>query len=149
MLLCDNYWKFWTISILQLWNKFSEKQKLFKKLEYCFLVENTKIDNLTFPYKTALSEANVKINRLGSKKLTYHKDKSFASNHFPFSKICFSLGTSYIELIWCTNHPNVHIHTFRKCWSFTLGCFFPVSILKINLNVAKISTVQDYVCTKD
>ena len=27
---------------------------------------------------------------------------------------------------------------------FTLGCFFPVSILKIYLNVAEISTVQDY-----
>ena len=33
-------------------------QTLFKKLEYCSLVESTKIDNITFPYKTALSETN-------------------------------------------------------------------------------------------
>ena len=58
-------------------------QTLFKKLEYRFLVESTKIDNITFPYKTALSEANVKTNRIGSTKWTYHKErnsKSQASN---------------------------------------------------------------------
>ena len=71
---------------------------------------------------------------------------TFPSNHFPFLKFCFSLGTSYIELIWCTNHPNVHIHNFWKY--FTLGCFFPVNIFKIDLNVAEIRNVQDYVCTK-
>ena len=64
-------------------------QTLFKKLEYRFLVESTKIDNITFPYKTALSEANVKTNRMGSTKWTYHKEQSFASNYFPFSKILF------------------------------------------------------------
>ena len=65
-------------------------QTLFKKLEYRFLVESTKIDNKTFPDKTTLSEANVKTNRMRSTKLTYHKERSFASNHFPFSKFCFS-----------------------------------------------------------
>ena len=39
------------------------KTQTFKKLEYHFLVESTKIDNITFPYKTAQSEANVKTNR--------------------------------------------------------------------------------------
>ena len=58
----------------------------FEKLEYCFLVANTKIDNMTFPYKTTLSEANVKTNRMGSARLTYHKEQSFGSNHFPFLK---------------------------------------------------------------
>ena len=55
-------------------------QTLFKTLEYRFLVESTKIDNITFPYKAALSEANVKINRMGSTEWTYHKEWSFASN---------------------------------------------------------------------
>ena len=39
-----------------------------KNLVYHFLVESTKIENATFPYKTALSEANIKINRMGSTK---------------------------------------------------------------------------------
>ena len=77
------------------------------------------------------------------------KNRVLPVTTFLFWKFCFSLGTSYIELIWCTNHPNVHIHTFLKRWSFTLGCFFPVSILKIDLNVAEIRTVQDCVCTKN
>ena len=47
-----------------------------------------------------------------------------------FWKICFSLRTSWKELIWCTNDPNVHIRIFRKHWSLILGCFFPVSTLK-------------------
>ena len=47
-----------------------------------------------------------------------------------FRKSCFSLRTSYKELIWCTNYRNVHIRTFFKRWSFLWRCFFPVSILK-------------------
>ena len=33
----------------------------------------TKIENAIFPYKTALSEANFKANRMRSIKRTYHK----------------------------------------------------------------------------
>ena len=40
-------------------------QTILKKLEYLFAVESTKIDNITFPYKTALSEASVKTNGMG------------------------------------------------------------------------------------
>ena len=47
-----------------------------------------------------------------------------------FEKFCFSLKTSYKELIWCTNDSNTHIPTFCKRWSFILRCFFPESILK-------------------
>ena len=43
-------------------------QTLFKKLEYRFLVEKTKIEKAPLPYKTALSEANI-------------KTQSFASNY--------------------------------------------------------------------
>ena len=58
-------------------------------MEYRFLVESTKIDNITFSYKTALSKAIVKTNRMESTKLTYHKEQSFATNHFPFLKFLF------------------------------------------------------------
>ena len=49
----------------------------FKKLEYDFLVETTKIENTSFPFKTGLSEANVKTNRMASTKLTDPKEWSF------------------------------------------------------------------------
>ena len=80
------------------------------------------MENPSFPFKTALSEANVKIYRMGTTKWTY------------IWKICFSFRTSLKELIWCTNDLNVHIRIFRKRWSLILGCFFPVRILKLTRN---------------
>ena len=68
---------------------FWKTKTFFKKLEYRFLVESTKIENASFPYKTAISEANVKTNRMVSIKWTYHKEQSFANNYFIFLKILF------------------------------------------------------------
>ena len=61
----------------------------FEKLEYHFLVGSTKIENASFPYKTAISEANVKTNRMVSIKWTYKKERILASNYFIFLKILF------------------------------------------------------------
>ena len=79
-----------SVEILNVFNTLTLKQifwktkTFFKKLGYRFLVESTKIENTSFLYKTATSEANVKTNRMMSTKLTYHKDRSFASNYFIF-----------------------------------------------------------------
>ena len=59
------------------------KSLFLKKLECHFLVESNKIENASFSYKTAISEANVK-NWMGSTKWTYHKKRSFASNFLIF-----------------------------------------------------------------
>ena len=61
----------------------------FKKLEYHFLVERTKIENASFPYKTAKSEANIKTNRMVTTKWAYLRERSFASNYFIFLKVLF------------------------------------------------------------
>ena len=53
-------------------------------MEYRFLVESTKIENTTFPYKTTISEGNVKTNKMVSTKWTYQKEQSFISNYFIF-----------------------------------------------------------------
>ena len=93
MFLCDNNWKLWTFLILYLWADltqiFWKTKTFFKKLEYAFLVESAKIENASFPYKTALSEANIKTNRIVSTKWIYHKERRFASNYFFFLKILF------------------------------------------------------------
>ena len=84
-----------SVEILNVFNTLTLKQifwktKTFiKKLDYRFLVETTKIENTSFPFKTALSEANVKTNRMVTTKWTYHKERSFASNYFIFLKILF------------------------------------------------------------
>ena len=46
---------------------FWKMKTFFKKLEYRFLVETTEIENTSFPFKTALSETNVKTNRMATK----------------------------------------------------------------------------------
>ena len=84
-----------TVKILNVFNTLTLKQifwktkTFFKKLEYRFLVESTKIENASFPYKTAISEANVKTNRMVTTKWAYHRERSFASNIFIFLKVLF------------------------------------------------------------
>ena len=48
----------------------------FKKLEYRFLVESTKIEKVSFPYRTVISEANLKTNRMVTTKWAYHRERS-------------------------------------------------------------------------
>ena len=43
---------------------FLENESFFKKLECRFLVERTKIEKASFPYKTAISKAIVQTNRM-------------------------------------------------------------------------------------
>ena len=68
------------VKILNVCNTLTLKQifwktkTFFEKLEYSFLVESTKIENTLFPYKTAISEANVQTNRIVTIKWTYHKN---------------------------------------------------------------------------
>ena len=61
----------------------------FKNLEYGFLVEATKIGNTPFAFNTALSESNIKTNRMATTKWTYHKEWSFASNYLIFLENLF------------------------------------------------------------
>ena len=51
MFFCENHWKISTLSILQLETSFLKNANLFEetKVPFSFLVENTKIENATFP----------------------------------------------------------------------------------------------------
>ena len=51
---------------LTLKQTFGKTKTFFKKPEIPFLVEPTKIENTSFPFKAALSEANVKTNRMAT-----------------------------------------------------------------------------------
>ena len=101
-------------------------ENLFQKTGR-FLVESTKIK--IFLYKIALSACVIQI-AWDVQNGSITKNGVLPVTTFFFRKFCFSLKTLYKELTWCTNYPNVHIHTFRKRSSFIWECFFPVSILK-------------------
>ena len=74
-----------SLKILNVFNALTFKQVFRKiktfsaKLEYRFLVESTTIESALFPYKTDLSKANVKLNRMWRTKWTYHKERRFAT----------------------------------------------------------------------
>ena len=85
---------------LNLKQVFWKTKNTFKKLGYRFLVANINIENVTFPYKTALSEANAKTDRMGSRKWSYYKERSFVNNYFIFLKIRFSIRISYNDLMY-------------------------------------------------
>ena len=75
-----------TLTLIQI---FWKTKNFFKNLENAFLVKTTKIENTSFPLKTAPSEANAKTNRMATIKLTYHKEWIFASNCFIFLENLF------------------------------------------------------------
>ena len=68
---------------------FWKTKTIFKKLEYRFLVETTKIENTSSPFKIALLEANVNRNIMVTTKWTYQKEWNFASNYFIFLENLF------------------------------------------------------------
>ena len=68
---------------------FLEDENFFQKTGVPFLVERTNIEKISFPYKTAISKANVKTNRMGTTKWAYHRQQSFSSNYFLFLKVFF------------------------------------------------------------
>ena len=49
-----------------------------------FLENEDLSEKASCPYKTAISEANVKTNRMVTTKWIYQKERSFASNYFVF-----------------------------------------------------------------
>ena len=122
---------FSTVTLKQVYWK---TKTFFKKnRSTVFLNESTSIENASFPYKTVISKTTVKTN--GNYKMNLSRRTDFCQLlfYFLFWKFCFNFdfvfGTSYKELIWCTNDPNAQIRTFCKCWSFIWQCFFPLSIL--------------------
>ena len=87
MFLCDNEFlckilnDFNTLTLTQI---FWKMKTVFKKLEYRFLVESTKIENALFPYKTAVSEANVKTNRMSEYKMDLSQRTEFCQEPIYF-----------------------------------------------------------------
>ena len=71
---------------------FWKTKTIFKKLEYPFLAETTKIENASFQFalsEAALSEADVKTNRVSTTKWNHHKEWRFASKCFIFLQYLF------------------------------------------------------------
>ena len=82
------------------------------------LVESTKIENHYFHIKLLCQKPMLRQIEWGAQNGPTTKNGNLPLTTLFFSKFCFSLKSSYEGLIWCTNYPNIHIHTFSKRWSF-------------------------------
>ena len=108
---------------------FWKTKPFYKKLEYRFFVESTKIKCAIFPHNPPWQRPMLRQIECEIQIRPITKNGVFASKYFIFLKKKFSLRSSSKELIRCTTYRNAHIHTFRKRWSFIWRCFLPVSIL--------------------
>ena len=95
-----------------------------KKLEYRFLVKTAKTENIilkttSFPCKAAMSETNVKTNRMGSTKSTYKNNGVLPVTTEFYWKFYFSFRTSIkVLIVLMYQLTKCSIHTFCKRWSF-------------------------------
>ena len=110
---------------------FWKNVNLFQKTGVPFLVESTKIDNRTFPYKLLCLKPMLRQIEWGKgTKWTYHKELSFASNYLLFSKVLFQFKNLVyrVDLMYrLAKCPYIY---FSKALKFYLRVLFPVSILK-------------------
>ena len=93
---------------------FWKKKTIFKKLEYHFLVEKTKIEKASFPCKTEISEARQIKWWLQNGPIT--KNEVFPITTLFLWNFFLSLRTCNKELICCANDPTQM--PFCKRWSF-------------------------------
>ena len=70
----ENFERFQYFTLKQI---FWKRKFFLKKLEYCLFVESTKIENPSFPYKTAISETNFQMNIMMSKKMDLSQRTEF------------------------------------------------------------------------
>ena len=125
------------VEILSSFNNFTLKQafwktkKLFRKTEVTLkissrveeLVESKKIEKTAFRYKTAPSETNVKKNKLGVQKGPITKNKVLSVTNSIFWKFCFSITTSYKELILFITSQMPTFLLFVGIWVLFKGVF--------------------------
>ena len=68
---------------------FLENENFFQKTGALFFSWTHEDWKASFPYETAISEANIKTNRMVTTKWAYHRERSFASNYFIFLQVLF------------------------------------------------------------
>ena len=126
-------------NILTLKQIFWKTKTFFKKLEYRNKLKALRLK--THHFHTKLPHQNLMLRQ----REWWVKNGPMTNNGvlplttLIFWKFCFSLGTSYIELIWCTNNPNAHVRTFLQELQFYLTCFFLVFFSLINASCVRIA----------
>ena len=106
-------------------NKFSGKRKpSSKNWSTVFQLKPLRLKT-SFPFKTALSETNVKTNRMATTKWTYHKEWSFASNYFIFLENFFQFQNLLKRVNLMYQQPKCPYSYFSLALEFNFRVLFP------------------------
>ena len=119
----------------------------FKKLEYRFELKTLRLKTHHFHTKLPHQKPMIRQIEWWLQNGPIKKNGDLPVTSLFFWKFCFSLRTSYKELVWCAKNTNVHIRTFCKRWSFIWRYFFPVSILKSNSYVILPAILNEHQTT--
>ena len=109
-------------------------------MEYLFVVKSTMIESIIYSGKTALSEANVKTNRMGITKWTYHKEHSFSSSYFIFLKILFHYKS--VIKSWFVPNTKCPYSYFSKVLEFYLRMFFSLWVSLKLILLLQLETIS-------
>ena len=112
---------------------FLKNENLFRKVGVPFF----SCESALFPFKASLSKVNVKTNRMGSKKRTYHKDRSFycvksVQIQSFFWSVFFRIRTEYGETLRISPY-SVRMRKIRTRKNFQC-----ILILFLNAEMSKI-----------
>ena len=114
---------------------FWKTETFFTKLASRLLVETTNIENTSFPFKTTLSETNVKTNRMATTKWTYHKEWSFSSNYFIFLEFFFQFWNFLKRFNLMYQQPKCPYSCFSLALEFIFRVLFSCEYQRISTAV--------------
>ena len=113
-----------SVEILNVFNTINLKQifwntkTIFKKLEYLFWLKALRLKTDHFYRKLPYEKPMLRQIKWWVQNGSITMNEVLSVTTLIFWKFCFSLRTSYKELIWCTNDPNAYICTFCKHLNF-------------------------------
>ena len=123
-----------SVKVSNVFNTFTLKKKFWKTKTFFQKLENLSLVKLlrlktSFPFKTALSEANVKTNRMATTKWTYHKEWSFASKYFIFLENLFQCKNLFNRINLMYQRPESPYSYFSQALEFNFRVLFSCEYL--------------------
>ena len=119
MFLSENQWKFGTFSILTLKQILWKTKTFLKNWSTAFYLKVLRLKTHYFHSKLLSQKPILRQIELWVQNGPFTKKGVLPAPALFFWKFCFSLRTSYKELIWCTNNPNVYSYISQALGTFS------------------------------
>ena len=119
MFLSENQWKFGTFSILTLKQILWKTKTFLKNWSTAFYLKVLRLKTHYFHSKLLSQKPMLRQIESWIQNGPFTKKGVLPAAALFFWKFCSSLRTSYKELIWCTNNPNVYSYISQALGTFS------------------------------